>query len=104
MYAVIETGGKQYRVEPGETILVEKLDAEEGAEVSLDKVVALAKGADTIVGSPYVENASVSAEVVGLEKGKKKMVFKQKPRKGFRCLRGHRQRYTKLKIKDIQGV
>ncbi len=104
MYAVIETGGKQYRVASGDSIRVEKIDAEAGAEVKLDKVLALVKDDGTVLGTPYVEKASVSAEVVGSGKAKKILVFKQKPRKGHRKLRGHRQEYTTLKIKDIQGV
>jgi large subunit ribosomal protein L21 len=104
MYAMIETGGKQYRVEAGASIQVEKLQAEEGTEVKLDKVLAVVKEGETVVGKPYVEGASVSAEVVGSGKDKKVLVFKQKPRKGHRKLRGHRQEFTMLKIKEIQGV
>jgi len=104
MYAMIETGGKQYRVEAGASIQVEKLQAEEGAEVKLDKVLAVVKDGETVVGKPYVEGASVSAEVVGEGKHKKVIVFKQKPRKGYRRFKGHRQEFTTLKIKDIQGV
>ncbi len=104
MYAMIETGGKQYRVEAGASIKVEKLQAEEGSEVKLEKVLAVVKEGQTVVGKPYVEGASVSAEVVGSGKNKKVLVFKQKPRKNHRKLRGHRQEYTELKIKEIQGV
>jgi large subunit ribosomal protein L21 len=104
MYAMIETGGKQYKVEAGASIQVEKLQAEEGSEVKLDKVLAVVKEDQTVLGKPYVEGASVSAEVVGSGKDKKVLVFKQKPRKGYRRLRGHRQQFTTLKIKEIQGV
>lgn len=104
MYAMIETGGKQYRVEAGASIKVEKLQAEEGSEVKLEKVLAVVKEGQTVVGKPYVEGASVSAEVVGSGKNKKVLVFKQKPRKNHRKLRGHRQEFTMLRIKEIQGV
>jgi large subunit ribosomal protein L21 len=104
MYAVVETGGKQYRVEAGTEVKVEKLQADEGAEVTLDKVLAVVKEDGQVFGNPYIKGASVSAEVVGTGKGKKVLVFKQKPRKGFRSLRGHRQEFTTLKIKEIQGV
>ncbi len=104
MYAVVETGGKQYRVEAGTEVRVEKLQADEGTEVKLDKVLAVVKEDGQVFGNPYIEGASVSAEVVGTGKAKKVLVFKQKPRKGFRSLRGHRQEFTPLKIKEIQGV
>lgn len=102
MYAIVETGGKQYRVAAGDRIRVEKLQAEAGAEVSLDKVLALVKEDGPVFGTPYVPKASVQAEVVESGKARKVLVFKQKPRKGFRSLRGHRQPYTTLKIKEIQ--
>lgn len=104
MYAVVETGGKQYRVEAGYEVRVEKLQADEGTEVTLDKVLAVIKEDGQVFGNPYIKGASVSAEVVGTGKAKKVLVFKQKPRKGFRSLRGHRQEFTTLKIKEIQGV
>ncbi len=104
MYAVVETGGKQYRVEAGTEVRVEKLQADEGTEVTLDKVLAVVKEDGQVFGTPYIKGASVSAEVVGTGKAKKVLVFKQKPRKGFRSLRGHRQEFTTLKIKEIQGV
>lgn len=103
MYALIETGGKQYRVSPGSTIEVEKLEAEPGTDIILDKVLAVIKEDGTVFGDPYVAQASVSAEVAGSGKASKVMVFKQKPRKGHRKLRGHRQPFTTLKIKEIQG-
>jgi len=103
MYAIIETGGKQYKVAEGERLSVEKLDAPEGAEVRLDKVVALVRDGSTVFGAPYIEGASVSAEVVGAGKADTVLVYKQKMRKGMRRLRGHRQPYTLLKIKEIKG-
>ena len=81
MYAFIETGGKQYRVSSGDSIKVERLDAEAGSEVRLDKVLALVKEDGTVFGSPYISDASVSAEVVGSAKRAKVLVFKQKTRK-----------------------
>lgn len=103
MYAVIETGGKQYKVSEGDTIKVEKLEAEAGSEISLTSVVAIVGGDKPLFGTPYLDGASVSAEVMGGGKAKKVIVFKQKPRKGYRNRRGHRQEFTTLKIKDIQG-
>jgi large subunit ribosomal protein L21 len=104
MYAYVETGGKQYKVEAGQSIKVEKLDVEPGAEVTLDKVLAVIKEDGPVFGTPYVENAAVSAEVLSTDKEKKVLVFKQKTRKNHRKLRGHRQSMTTLKIKEIQGV
>ena len=103
MYAIIETGGKQYRVASGETISVEKLDAEAGKEVVFDKVLAV-KGddKDALWGGPYVAGARVTAEVLGDSKANKVLIFKQKARKGMRKLRGHRQPFTKVKVKEIE--
>jgi large subunit ribosomal protein L21 len=104
MYALIETGGKQYKVSAGDSIEVESLEAEPGTEVKLDKVLALVKEGGAAFGSPYVSGASVSAEVVGSGKRPKVTVFKQRPRKVYRKLRGHRQPFTTLRIKEIKGV
>jgi len=104
MYAYVETGGKQYKVSAGESIKVEKIDAEPGSEVKLDKVLAVIKDSEAKFGTPYLDGAAVSAEVVETAKQDKVMVFKQLPRKNSRKLRGHRQEMTTLKIKDIQGV
>jgi large subunit ribosomal protein L21 len=104
MYAFVETGGRQVKAEPGKEVKVEKLDAEPGQEIALDKVLAVIKEEGSVFGSPYVENVKVSAEVLGSGKGDKVMVFKQKTRKGHRKLRGHRQEFTTLRIKEIQGV
>ncbi len=101
MYAVIETGGQQHRVTPGETIKVQRLASESGTEISIDKVLVVSKDDHVQVGKPYIENAAVKAEVVGERKDAKVIVYKQKPRKGYRKLNGHRQIYTLLKIKDI---
>ena len=103
MYAIIETGGKQLKVEKGDEIFVEKLDAEAGAEVVFDKVV-LVSDKTAKVGAPYVKGAKVTAEVNKQGKGKKIMIFKYKPKKGStRRRQGHRQPYTKLTIKSIEA-
>ena len=104
MYAIIETGGKQYQVEVGQEIFVEKLGVEANDTVTIDKVIVVS-GEDGIkVGAPYVENASVSATVVKNGKGKKVTVLTHKPKKGSSKRKiGHRQPYTKLKIEAING-
>jgi large subunit ribosomal protein L21 len=104
LYAFVETSGRQFRVSSGESITVPAHLAEPGEEVTLEKVLAVVKENGTVFGSPYVENASVKAEVIGTGKSKKVLVFKKRPRKGFKRLRGHRQDYTTLKIKEILGV
>ena len=101
MYAIIETGGKQYRVSPGETIKVEKLPVETNTDVTLDEVIMVNKDDKAIYGSPYVSGAKVLASVEDTRKGRKVSVFKQKPRKVYRKLTGHRQTYSWLKIKEI---
>ncbi len=100
MYAIIETGGKQYSVEEGSQIRVEKLAAEAGTEVQLDKVLLIG-GGDLRIGTPCVENASVTAEVVAQARAPKVLVFKRWRRNDSRKLRGHRQDCTTLKIKSI---
>ena len=102
MYAVIETGGKQYCVSEGSRLKVEKLTVEAGGEVVLDKVLMLG-GADVKVGAPYVENAAVTAEVVEQGRGAKVMVFKRWRRNDSRKLRGHRQDCTTIRVKSING-
>jgi large subunit ribosomal protein L21 len=99
MYAVIETGGKQYQVEEGDEIYIEKLDAESG-EVVFDKVVMLG-GDDAVIGSPYVNGAKVKAAVIKNGKSKKITVFTYKPKKGYKRKLGHRQPYSKVKIETI---
>ena len=100
MYAVIENGGQQHKVSPGDTIKVQKLSGSE-KEIRLDKVLMVSKDDKVQIGAPYVEKAAVTAEILGDERGRKVLVYKQKPRKGYRKLNGHRQSYTVLKIKDI---
>jgi large subunit ribosomal protein L21 len=101
MYAIIETGGKQYRVAQGETVRVEKLSQETGADITLDKVLMVGKDDGSIYGAPYIKGARVVASVEGVGKTKKVLVHKQRPRKVYRKTNGHRQSYTALKIKEI---
>ena len=102
MYAIVETGGKQYRVCEGDVISVEKLDAEVGTKVELDKVLLLGEGDDLKIGTPYIEGAAVTAEVVEVGKAKKVMIFKYKNKKDYRKKQGHRQPYTMLKIESLE--
>ncbi len=102
MYAIIETGGKQYKVAEGDVIFVEKLDAEVEATYTFDKVLAIG-GDETKIGAPVVEGASVSAKVLKQGKDKKVIVFKYKPKKNYRRKQGHRQPYTKVQIEKING-
>lgn len=102
MYAIIETGGKQYRVEEGSKLRVETLAAEVGGEVTLDKVLMI--GGDTMsVGTPYVEQAKVTAEVLEHGRGDKILVFKKRRRHDSRRTQGHRQNYTAIKITSISA-
>jgi large subunit ribosomal protein L21 len=102
MYAIIETGGKQVRVEVGQEIFVEKLDANDNETVTFDKVLQLS-GKKTLIGVPYVEGAKVVGSVVKHGRGKKIIVFKYKKRKNYRRKQGHRQAYTKVLINQILG-
>ncbi len=99
MYAIIETGGKQYKVTEGDVITVEKLGVEAGQDYTFDKVLVLAKDGDVKIGAPYVEGVAVTASVIGDGKEKKVVVYKYKPKKGFHKKKGHRQPFTKLQIK-----
>lgn len=103
MYAVIETGGKQYRVTEGQTITVEKLPADEGATVEFDKVLMVASGEDVKIGSPYVAGGKVSATVAAQGRGDKVRIVKFRRRKHHLKRAGHRQYYTKLKITGINA-
>ena len=104
MYAVIETGGKQYRVSPGQTVEVELLPVELGSSVALDRVLLVSTDEDTLVGQPVVDGAKVVATVAREGRGKKIIVFKYKSKKRYRRTRGHRQDYTYLLITDIQAA
>ena len=101
MHAIIETGGKQYKVTEGDTLVIEKLASEAGENVTFDKVLAVIDGDKITVGTPVVEGAKVDASVVKNGKGKKVIVFKYKPKKGYRRKQGHRQPYTKVTIGKI---
>ena len=103
MYAIIETGGKQYKVSEGDVVFVEKLDVEAGAAVTISKVLVVANGDDIKVGTPYVEGATVEASAVKNGKDKKIIVYKYKAKKGYHKKQGHRQPYTKLEITKING-
>ena len=102
-HAIIETGGKQYRVAEGDVIFVEKLAAEEGDAVTFDKVLAVVDGETSSFGAPYVEGAVVSGKVLKQGRSKKIRVFKMKPKKGYRRTQGHRQPYTKVQIETINA-
>lgn len=103
MYAVIETGGKQYRVQEGDIITVEKLNAAVGDVVAFDKVLVLGEGKDIKVGTPYVGTA-VTGTVVENGKGQKVIIFKYKAKKDYRKKQGHRQPYTMVKIESLTGA
>ena len=103
MYAVIVTGGKQYKVENGDIIYVEKLDAEDNAEVTFDKVLAVGTDDGIKTGAPYVEGAAVKAKVLKTGKTKKVTVFTYKPKKNEKRKMGHRQPYTKVEITAINA-
>ncbi len=102
MYAVIETGGKQYRVEVGTELEVELLDVEPGQSITLERVLLVADGAEATVGTPLVDGAAVDAEVVGGTRGDKVIAFKYRPKARRRVKKGHRQNYTVLRIADIR--
>ena len=102
-YAIIETGGKQYRVSVGDRIIVEKLLADEGSDVSIDKVLLVGGVGDAKIGAPYLEGASVTASVKWQGKGEKIVVFKYKPKKRYRRRIGHRQPQTQLTITSINA-
>lgn len=102
MLAVIETGNKQYTVKEGDELLVEKLQAEEGAKIKLDRVLLIEDGNKILVGQPLVKNAKVTAQLVAQEKGPKLIIFKYKRRKKYRRKIGHRQKYSKIKIEKIE--
>ena len=102
MYAIVQTGGKQYKAAVGDVISVEKLDAEVGAEVTFD-VLLVADGENVTVGTPVVEGVKATGKVVEHGKGKKVIVFKYRPKKDSKSIRGHRQPYTKVKIEKIHA-
>ena len=101
MYAVVKTGGKQYRVVPGQKFKVEQIPADIGSEIVLDQVLMLAYGDSVTVGTPMVAGASVTAKVVSQGRGKKVTIFKMRRRKHYQKHQGHRQNYTELEIQSI---
>lgn len=103
MYAIVKTGGKQYKVAQGDVLFVEKLEANEGDIVTLDQVLAVAGENGLTVGAPVVEGATVTAKVVAQGKAKKVIVYKYKAKKDYRRKQGHRQPYTKLVIESINA-
>ena len=104
MYAVIESGGKQYKVVPGAIVVVERLPAEVGTTVKLDRVLLIQGDNDLTIGTPTIAGASVTGEVVAQGRAGKIVVFKKKRRKNYRRTRGHRQAYTSLKITEIKAA
>ena len=103
MYAIIETGGKQYKVQSGDVLFIEKLDASEETAVTFDKVIALHNDKDLKLGASYIKGASVDARVLKQGKGKKITVFTYRPKKGSSRKMGHRQPYTKVQIEQIRA-
>ncbi len=101
MYAVIETGGKQYRVQEGDVVYIEKLNAEENSTVTFDKVMTVGKDDGVVIGKPLVEGAKVTAKVLKNGKGKKITVFTYRPKKNSKRKMGHRQPYTKVQVESI---
>lgn len=103
MHAVVRTGGKQYRVAPGDILEVEKLDGSVGETVSLTDVLLVSNGDDVKIGQPIVEGATVTAKITGQHRGEKIMVFRYRPKKRIRVRRGHRQYLTRLQIQSIDA-
>ena len=102
MYAVIKTGGKQYRVQPGDVLVVEKLDGDVGAAVKFDQVLAHGEGADVVLGAPVIDGAFVYATLIETRKGEKVKIFKKIRRQGYRRTRGHRQTETVLRVTGLE--
>ncbi|HOA36288.1 MAG TPA: 50S ribosomal protein L21 [Bacillota bacterium] len=103
MYAIIETGGKQYRVEEGRAVRVEKLPAEKGEDVVFDRVLLYSDGTETRVGHPYVDGCRVKGKVTAQGRARKIVVFKYKAKKNYRRKQGHRQPFTEVLIEQIEG-
>lgn len=102
MYAIVETGGKQYKLEEGRYVDIELIDGEEDEKVVFDKVVMLVNGAKSKVGAPYVEKATVEGKIVKHDKDKKIIVFKQRAKKGYRKKQGHRQFFSRVMVTKIR--
>jgi len=103
LYAIIETGGKQQKAVPGETLRVERITGEVGETVRLERVMLVSRDGQVSLGRPYVDGASVKATVTAQDRGPKVLVFKKKKRKGYRRTKGHRQSYTSLRVEAIEG-
>ncbi len=101
MYAIIKTGGKQFKVSPGDTIRVEKIDGQKGEQVEFKEVLLFADGDRMLTGQPLLSNVKIVGEILGQHRARKVIVFKMKRRKGYRKKQGHRQSFTSLKIKEI---
>lgn len=104
MYAIVQTGGKQYKVEPGDQVRVEKLTGDPGSEIELDQVLALAREDAIELGTPVIEQAVVRATILRTARNRKVIVFKKKRRKAYKKKQGHRQWYTLLRIDEIQSA
>lgn len=100
-FAVIKTGGKQYKVEPGQKLRIEKIDAKEGGKISFDEVLLVADGDKVEIGMPHVKGAKVEAEVLEQGRDRKKIVFKYHAKARYRKFKGHRQPFTEVEIKKI---
>jgi len=103
MYAIIETGGKQFKVSEGDTITAEINSSEPGTAITIEKVLAIVDGQKSVWGTPYVKGAAVKAEVLGTGKGKKTLVYKKRPRRVYEKLTGHRQPFVTLKINEVRS-
>lgn len=103
MHAVFRTGGKQFRAAAGKRLRIPSLDAAAGTTVTFEEVLLVSDGEDVRVGTPTVEGATITAEVLGSGRGKKVIVFKRKRRKGYRRKQGHRQGYTEIRVERIDG-
>ncbi len=103
MYAIIETGGKQYRVSEGETLFIEMVDTEPGESFEIDRVLAVSKDGQLTVGSPVIEGAKVRFKVKRHGRGKKIIVFKYKPKKNYRRKKGHRQPFSEVEVEKIEA-
>ena len=102
MYAIVETGGKQYQVEEGRYVDIEKLEGDIDSKVTFDNIVMIVNGKKSKVGQPYVSGASVEGKILKQDKAKKIIVFKQRPKKGYRKKQGHRQEFTRVMISKIR--